>query len=120
MAKPIKIKIINSADDHHSAVIKLEKLIARDRKKDADRIDLLAYYIEQYEKRMSPVEAPQPIEVIRFQMVQKNISPQVLEEKVGFKLARVFNNPTGLENLTVRQTRKLGAALGLPLELIIR
>jgi HTH-type transcriptional regulator/antitoxin HigA len=65
------IRPIRSKEDYEAALEEIEQYFEREPKPgtpDADRFDLLALVIEDYEKKHWPIEAPDAVEAIRYRM----------------------------------------------------
>ena len=54
-----------------------------------DRFDVLVTLIEAYEREHFPIQAPDPIEAIKFRMEQQGLTPRDLEPMIG-RLNRVY------------------------------
>ena len=50
-----------------------------------DEAELLTILIDNYEEEHYPIEAPDPIEAIRFRMEQMNMNNKDLAEVIGYK-----------------------------------
>ncbi len=67
---------------------------------EGDRFDVLATLIEAYKTKRFPIEAPAPIEVIRFVMEQRGLSQADLAKLLGPRL-RASESRSGRRRLTV-------------------
>ena len=85
---------------------------------EADRCDLLALVIEDYEKKNWPVDAPDPVEAILFAMEHRGLSRRDLEPLIGSR-ARVAEVLNHKRSLTLPMIRRLHAGLGIPAEVLI-
>ena len=68
------MKLIKSAHDHESALMRLMSLMDLDPQAgsaDAEEMELLALLIENYEDVHFPISKPDPIESIKFRMEQQ-------------------------------------------------
>ena len=68
MAKKM-IRPLRSEADYEAAVDEIERYFEHEPKRgttEADRFDLLALVIEDYEKRRWPIAPPDPVDAIRF------------------------------------------------------
>jgi HTH-type transcriptional regulator/antitoxin HigA len=85
---------------------------------EADRFDVLADLIEAYENRAHPVEAPEPVELIRAHMANSGRTPADLARLFGSRsrASEVLNRRRGL---TVAMIRKLHREWGIPAEHLV-
>jgi HTH-type transcriptional regulator/antitoxin HigA len=68
---PDPIRPIRSEVDYEAALEAANDLMdARLRTPEADRLEVLAALIEEYEERHFPIDAPDPLEAIRFRVEQ--------------------------------------------------
>jgi HTH-type transcriptional regulator/antitoxin HigA len=66
MTHPIK-----TAEDHKAALDRIDQLMdAEENSSETAELEVLAILVEQYERETFPVEAPSPIDAIRFRMEQ--------------------------------------------------
>lgn len=85
---------------------------------DGDRFEILATLVEAYETRHFPIEAPDPIEAIRFRMEQAGLTVKDLVPSIG-QPNRVYEVLNGKRGLTLDMIRKLHRNLGIPAESLI-
>lgn len=86
---------------------------------EADRFDVLAALIEAYEARHWTIEAPDPIEAIRYRMEIGGLRAKDLAEVLGSKsrASEVLNRKRAI---TLEMARALSEAWGIPAEVLIR
>ena len=66
-----RIRPIHATHDYADTLARVEVLMNMDRSPDEDdELDVLATLIEVYEDRHYPMDAPDPIEAIKFRMEQ--------------------------------------------------
>jgi len=84
-----------------------------------DRLDVLATLIDVYEVRHHAMDAPDPIEAIKFRMEQQGMTRKDLEDIIGTRtrIAEVFNRKRGL---SIDMIRRLHDRLGISAEVLIR
>ena len=88
----MEIKPIKTKADYKAALKEIESLMmARANSPEGERLDVLTTLVEAYEKKHFPLDLPDPIEAIKFQMDQKDLSPKDLEPMIG----RILGNETG-------------------------
>jgi HTH-type transcriptional regulator / antitoxin HigA len=82
---------------------------------EGDELDILVTLIEAYEEKNYPIEAPNPIEAIRFRMEQNGMSNNDLVEYIGStgRVSEILNYKRGL---SITMIRSLNAGLKIPLE----
>lgn len=78
------IKPISSDREHRAALAFVdEHFDARHGTDEARLVHLLSYLIDQYEEERFPIDAPSPIEAIKFRMDQLGIGNRELAEILG-------------------------------------
>ncbi len=84
-----------------------------------DRLDVLATLIDAYEAKHHAMDAPDPIEAIKFRMEQQGMTRKDLEDIIGTRtrIAEVFNRKRGL---SIDMIRRLHDRLGISAEVLIR
>jgi HTH-type transcriptional regulator/antitoxin HigA len=86
---------------------------------EGDRLDVLATLIDAYEAKHHAMDAPDPIEAIKFRMEQQGMTRKDLEDIIGTRtrIAEVFNRKRGL---SIDMIRRLHDRLGISAEVLIR
>ena len=73
----MNIKPIKTKADYRAALKDVEALMgSKANTADGERLDVLVTLIEAYERKHFPLELPDPVEAIKFQMEQKGLTPQ--------------------------------------------
>ena len=114
-------KVIKNEDDYNAALIAVEELISKDPElgsDDADKLDLLASLIEEYESKKFPETLPEPVEAIKFRMEQMNLKQIDIAPLFG-GTTRVSEVLHGRRQLTLKMIILLQRYLGIPLESLI-
>jgi|SRR5687767_8833715 len=116
------IKPIRNEEDYAWALKEIERYFESEPApgtSDADRFDVLTDLIEAYEARAWPIQAPDPVEAIRYRMEIGNLLTKDLAEVLGSKsrASEVLNRKRAI---TLDMARKLHAAWGIPAEVLIR
>lgn len=75
--------------------------------------------IDQYEKDNFPIEAPDPIEAVKFRMEQLGMKQKDLAETIGYK-SRVSEILNKKRKLTLSMIRKLQKHLKIPTDILIK
>jgi HTH-type transcriptional regulator/antitoxin HigA len=115
----LQIKPIKSNRDYRRALKQIDALMdARANTSDGDRLDVLTTLVEAWEAKHHAIDAPDPIEAIRFAMEQRGLTRRDLEPLIGSR-ARVAEVLNGRRKLTLPMIRRLHAKLGIPAEALI-
>ena len=115
------IRPIRSEADYEAALDEIEQYFDNEPKpgtRDADRFDLLALVIEDYERRRWPIEPPDAINAIRYGMETGGHSQADLGRLLGSR-QRAFDILNGKRSLTMRMAWKLNREWGIPAEALI-
>ena len=113
------IKAIKTEGDYNQALKRLERVFhAPMDSKEGDEAEILAILIEKYEDEHYPIDAPDPIEAIKFRMEQMGLNNQDLAEIIGYK-SRVSELFSKKRKLTLKMIRNLHEKLKIPYESLI-
>ena len=85
---------------------------------DGDHFEILTTLVEAYEAKHFPIEAPDPIEAIRFRMEQGGLTVKDLVPSIG-QPNRVYEVLSRKRGLTLEMIRNLHRNLGIPAESLI-
>ena len=85
---------------------------------DGDRFEILTTLVEAYEAKHFHIEAPDPIEAIRFRMEQGGLTVKDLVPSIG-QPNRVYEVLNRKRGLTLEMIRNLHRNLGIPAESLI-
>ncbi|MBK1717549.1 helix-turn-helix domain-containing protein [Thiocystis violacea] len=114
------IKPIKTEADYRTALRTIESLMMAERDSpEGDQLDILVTLVETYERRHFPLDLPDPVEAIRFQMEQKGLAPKDLEPMIG-RSNRVYEILNRKRPLTLKMIWRLHRDLGIPAESLIR
>jgi len=112
----MNIKVLKTEKDYEDALERLNQIFdAPENTPEGDEAELLSILIEKYEDEHYPIEAPEPIEAIRFRMEQMGLSNKELAEIIGYK-SRVSEIFSGKRKLTLGMIRNLHHKLKIPYE----
>jgi|SRR6056297_901256 len=115
----MEIKVIKTEEDYNSALKRLEEIFdAPVNSPDGDEAELLTVLIEKYEEEHYPIEAPDPIEAIRFRMEQMNMKKKDLAEVLGYK-SRVSEILSRKRKLSLKMIRQLHKKLRIPYDSLL-
>ena len=116
----MNIKPIKTDADYRATLRDIEGLMsAKPDTPQGDRLDLLVTLIEAYERRHFPLDLPDPVAAIQFQMEQKGLVPKDLEPMIG-RSNRVYEILNRKRPLTLKMIWRLHRGLGIPAESLIR
>ena len=116
------IGILRSADDHRAAIEEIDPLIELDPElgtPEADRLELLALLVEDYEDKNFLIAPPDPIEALEFRMDQQGIKQKDLVPMIGSK-SKVSEVLAGKRPLSISMVRSLSEGLGIPTEVLLQ
>ncbi len=115
----MNIKPIITERDYVKALKRLEEIFhAHTNTREGDEAEVLSILIEKYEDENYPIEAPDPIEAIKFRMEQLGMSKKDLAEVLGYK-SRVSEIFTRKRKLTLKMIRNLHEKLKIPYESLL-
>jgi HTH-type transcriptional regulator/antitoxin HigA len=120
MAKKI-IRPLHSEADYDAALNEIERYFENEpkvRTPEADRFDLLALIIEDYERKRWPIEPPDTIDAIRYGMETGGYTQADLGRLLGSR-QRASDILTRKRPLTMRMAWRLHREWGIPAEALI-
>ena len=115
----MNIKVIKTEEEYNQALKRLEIIFdAPADSPEGDEADLLGILIEKYEDEHYPIEAPDPIDAIKFRMEQMNMDNKDLAKIIGYKsrVSEIFNRK---RKLTLKMIKNLHDKLKIPYESLI-
>lgn len=86
---------------------------------DGEHFEVLLTLIEAYEAKHFPIDAPDPIEAIKFRMEQAGLTPKDLESMIGQR-NRVYEVLNRKRPLTLKMIRNLHTQLNIPADSLIK
>lgn len=116
----MEIKKIKSKKQYHAVLERFEDIFqSKEGTPESDEADVLALLIRDYEDQHFVIEAPDPIEAIRYRMEQQGITRKQLAGILGYK-SRVTDLFKKNRKLSLAMVRKLHSELHIPLESLIK
>jgi len=113
------IKVIKTEEDYNKSLKRLEEIFhAPIDSLEGDEAELLSILVEKFEDEYYPIEAPDPIEAIKFRMEQMDMTKQELAEIIGYK-SRVSEIFSRKRKLTLKMIRNLHEKMNIPYESLI-
>ena len=113
------LKIIKNQKEYSVALRRFEEIFqAKTGSKESDEADVLSLIISDYEEKHFVINAPTPIDAIKYRMEQQGLTNKDLGEILGFK-SRVTDIFKKNRKLNINMIRKLHSELHIPLETLI-
>lgn len=113
-----KIKPIKTAEDYKEALKAIDEVW--DSEPDtpsADSLEILVTLVEKYESEHYKIEAPDPIEAVKFVIEQKQMKNTALTKILGSR-SRVSEILNKHRKLTLKMIRNLHDVLHIPYEIL--
>lgn len=116
----MEIRPIKTEADYEAALARIEKLWgAAEGTAQADDLEVLVTLTEAYEREHYPIDAPDPIEAIKFRLEQEGKNYRALVGIIGQR-TRVYEVMRGDRPLSLNMIRQLHRRLRIPAEVLIR
>ena len=117
----MRMKLIKTESEHREALAEFNRLALSNPapgEPEADRLEVLALLVENYEDKMFPIPVPDPIEAIKFRMDQLGLARKDLEQYLGGRshVSEVLNHK---RPLSAAMVRKLRDGLKIPADILI-
>ncbi|MCL5992237.1 MAG: transcriptional regulator [Bacteroidetes bacterium] len=116
MLKPIKSK-----KQYEKSLERIYILMQKNLKsgsKESDELEILSILVEYYEKDKFIIDAPNPLEAIKFRLEQLDMKMSDLRYYLGYR-SRVSEVMSGKRKLSLRMMRTLHHKLGVPAESLL-
>ncbi len=114
------IRPIKTDADYRAALNDIENLMmAEPDTVEGEKLDILVTLVEAYEAKHFPMDLPDPVEAIKFEMERKGLTVKDLEPMIG-KSNRVYEILNYKRSLTLKMIWKLHEGLGIPAESLIK
>ena len=114
------IRPIKTDADYRAALNDIENLMmAEPDTVECEKLDILVTLVEAYEAKHFPMDLPDPVEAIKFEMERKGLTVKDLEPMIG-KSNRVYEILNHKRSLTLKMIWKLHEGLGIPAESLIK
>jgi len=115
----VKLKVLKNEKEHKKALEQVEALWdAPKGSAKSEELELWAALIEEYEDKHHPIEAPDPIEAVKFRMEQMGLKPSDLAKFLGGR-GRVSEVLNRKRPLSVNMMRSLYQNLHIPAESLL-
>jgi len=114
------IKPIKTEADHAAALREIERLWGADEgTPGGDRLEVLTTLVEAYEEARFPMDAPDPIEAIKYRLEQQGADKKTLIGVIGNR-TRVYEVLRRDRPLSLAMIRRLHQTLNIPADVLIR
>ena len=115
----MEAKLIKTETDYNRTLARIDELFdAKPGDKNYDEAELLMVLVELYEQENYKIDAPDPIEAIKFRMEQLNMKRVDLTKYFGTR-GRVSEILNRQRKLTLEMIRKLHKEFGIPAESLL-
>ncbi len=117
--KDMEIRAIKTEEDYQKALKRLEEIFHSPMDTvEGDEAEVLSILIEKFEDKHYPIEAPDPIEAIKFRMAQLEMDNNDLAKIIGYKsrVSEIFNRK---RKLTLKMIRNLHNKMNIPYEALL-
>ena len=112
----MQLKVIKTEQDYQDALDRLDTIFdAPIDSPEGDEADILGILIEKYENEHYPIDAPNPIEAIKFRMEQMDMNQTDLAKIIGYK-SRVSEIFSKKRKLSLKMIRSIHEQLHIPYE----
>ncbi len=114
------IKPIKTVEDNSAALARIEQLWeAEPNTPEGDELEVLVTLVQAFEEEHYPIEAPDPIEAIKFRMEQQGLEDKDLVPFLGQR-SRVTEVLSRQRGLSLAMIRKLNTGLSIPLDSLVK
>ena len=116
----MNIKPIRTETDYYTTLKEIESLMTAElNSPEGEKLDVLVTLVEAYETKHFPLDLPDPVEAIKFEMERRGLTAKDLEPMIG-KRNRVYEILNRKRPLTLKMIWKLHEGLGIPAESLIK
>ena len=116
----MEIKPIKTDADHGATLREIERLWgAAEGSAEGDRLEVLLALVEAYERAHFTIDAPDPIDAIKFRLEQQGADVKALVGVIGSR-TRVYEVLRRDRPLSLGMIRRLHDRLQIPAEVLIR
>jgi HTH-type transcriptional regulator/antitoxin HigA len=116
----MEIEVIKNKKQYKMSLQRFEEIFfAKSNTKEGKEAQLLALVIKDYEDKHYKIDAPDPVEAIKYRMEQMNLTKKELGEILGYT-SRVSEILSRKRKLTLEMVRNLHEKLNMPLESLVQ
>jgi len=113
------VKPIHTKEDYLATMSAIESLLdCKPGSRDADLLEVLSILADEYENKNMPIEAPDPIEAVKYKMEQMNLSQKDVAQYFGGenRASEVLNRK---RPLTLKMIKSLHKELQIPANVLL-
>lgn len=118
----MKPAVVKSRDQHAEYLARIEELVISDPAPESvlgAELELLSLLVEDYESRTFVFEKPDPVEALKFRMMEQDLKQVDLVPYFGSR-SRVSEFLSRQRPLTVTMIRDLSEGLGIPADILLQ
>ena len=116
----MEIRPIKTDADYQAALAEIETLMTAEMDtEEGEKLDVLVTLVEAWERKHYPLDLPDPVAALRFEMEQKGLTVKDLEPMIG-RSNRVYEILNRKRSLTLKMIWRLHDQLGIPAESLIK
>jgi len=116
----MELKILKTQKNYLQALERFEQLFQSEKgTKESNEADVLSLLVKEYEDKHYVINAPSPLEAIKYRMEQQGLTNKDLAVILGFR-SRVTDIFRKNRKLNLQMVRNLHYNLHIPLETLIR
>jgi HTH-type transcriptional regulator / antitoxin HigA len=116
----MQVEVIKSKKQYDKSLQRFEEIfLAKNNSKEGKEAQLLALVIKDYESKHYKIDAPDPVEAIKYRMKQLQLSKKELGEILGYtsRVSEILNRK---RKLTLEMVRNLHEKLNIPLKSLVQ
>jgi HTH-type transcriptional regulator/antitoxin HigA len=118
--KTTGLKIIKTKKQYEDVLERFYQVFhAKSGTPESDEADVIALLLQDYEEKHFVIDAPDPLEAIKYRMEKEGLSNKDLAKILGFK-SRVTDIFNGHRKLNLNMVRSLHEHLHIPLESLVK
>lgn len=118
----MKIKPIRTEKDYRASLKRIDELIALDPKEGTsayDELDIISTLVESYESEHHVIDAPDPVDAIKYIMSEKGLSQKDIVKYFGGNKSLVSAVLHKRRELSKRVIKALHEGLNIPYEVLM-
>ncbi len=114
------VRPIRNDADHAAALRRIEELWeAPEGSEESDELEVLSILVSVYEDARWPIDASDAVDVLRYVMDQRNLTPSDLVPYIGQR-GRVYDVLNRRRRLSLTMIQRLHKELGIPSDLLVQ
>ncbi len=116
----MKVEIIKTKSQYKKTLRRFEEIfLAKSNSLEGKEADLVALVLKDYEEKYFKIDAPDPVEAIKYRMEHHSLTKRELGIILGSP-SRVSDILSRKRKLTLEMIRKLHSALHIPLKSLVK